>query len=50
MDDPFSPKFPFSVVYRVGTGHPKALDPGGAGILILAVAHHKRRPGYGLNR
>ena len=44
------PKFPFSVVYRVGAGHSMALDLGGAGILIVAVAHHKRRPGYWLNR
>jgi plasmid stabilization system protein ParE len=32
-------KFPFSVVYRVGPS-----------ILIVAVAHHKRRPGYWMNR
>jgi plasmid stabilization system protein ParE len=44
------PKFPFSVVYRVGAGHSKTPDLTGADILIVAVAHHKRRPGYWLNR
>ena len=30
------PRFPFSIYYRVGT----------AEIVIVSVAHHKRRPGY----
>ena len=30
------PRFPFSIFYRVGTTE----------IVIVSVAHHKRRPGY----
>ena len=44
------PKFPFSVVYRVFADESKSLLVDQASILIVAVAHHKRRPGYWLNR
>ena len=33
-------KFPFAIVYLVGTGE----------IIIFAVAHFKRRPGYWTSR
>jgi toxin ParE1/3/4 len=41
------PKFPFSVVYRIDAGGPAMDAPR---ILVLAVAHHNRRPGYWLKR
>ncbi|MGP9766762.1 type II toxin-antitoxin system RelE/ParE family toxin [Halomonas sp. AOP13-D3-9] len=36
----FAKKFPFSVVYR----------PDSDGIIVFAVAHHARRPGYWASR
>lgn len=36
----FLPTFPFSLVYRVEAGR----------IVLIAIAHHRRKPGYWLQR